>query len=97
LKHELESSLNRFSDKAAEPAPEAWIARQIKRYLNWKHVQAPEGGCAVPCLAAEVARADMATREAFERAQLDVHALWASNWETINWRGQSFASWPDRS
>ena len=46
----------------------------MNAYLSLQHVQHPETGCLLPALTAEVARADSAVREAFERGILDVHA-----------------------
>jgi TetR/AcrR family transcriptional repressor of nem operon len=48
--------------------------RAMNAYLSLQHVQHPETGCLLPALTAEVARADSAVREAFERGILDVHA-----------------------
>lgn len=48
--------------------------KAMNAYLSLQHVQHPESGCLLPALTAEVARADSAAREAFERGILDVHA-----------------------
>jgi AcrR family transcriptional regulator len=46
--------------------------RAIELYLSLAHVQAPEHGCLLPALAAEVGRASIATRRTFETA---LHAI----------------------
>jgi len=46
---------------------DAWLARAAARYLTLAHREQPERGCAIPTLAAEVAREDDETRRAFER------------------------------
>ena len=46
----------------------AWITRAGRRYLSRAHRDAPLEGCAIPALAAEVAREDPAARAAFSRA-----------------------------
>ncbi len=42
------------------------LRRLLRRYLSIAHVEHPEDGCPLPSLAAEIARADEPTREAFE-------------------------------
>jgi AcrR family transcriptional regulator len=77
LKHELDHSFAMFADQASGESVEEWTARQLKRYLNWKHVQSPESGCIVPSMGAEIARADKATKKIFEDAAKRTHAVWA--------------------
>ena len=56
--------------------PEAWLAFELERYLNIKHVRHPEVGCMLPSLGAEIARADEATRKVFqEEMEKDVAML----------------------
>ncbi|RZI41971.1 TetR/AcrR family transcriptional regulator [Herbaspirillum sp. HC18] len=78
IKQELEHSLTMIADDADGDSTDEWIARQLKRYLTWKHVQSPDSGCAVPSLAAEIARADKPTKKTFEDAMKRVHAVWAA-------------------
>lgn len=49
------------------------LFKAMRRYLSPQHVAHPESGCPVPALAAEIARADTATREPFEAAMLTLH------------------------
>lgn len=77
VENELESSVKMFADQSATLPNDQWIARQLKRYLNWKHRQSPETGCALPALAAEIARSDQATKEKYEAAVLQSHRIWA--------------------
>lgn len=69
---ELERSAARF---ASIPAGDmAQLDRAIAAYLSPKHVGHPELGCALPSLAADVARADSEVRAAFEDGLLAVQA-----------------------
>jgi len=75
--HELEHSLAMIADDTSDQPVDEWIARQLRRYLTWKHVQSPESGCAIPSLGAEVARADKDTRKKYEDGMKRVHRIWA--------------------
>jgi AcrR family transcriptional regulator len=70
VESELEATRARFSSADARSAES--LFRAIDAYLSLAHVRHPEGGCVLPALAAEVARASAATRRAFERAMRDV-------------------------
>jgi TetR/AcrR family transcriptional regulator, transcriptional repressor for nem operon len=77
VKQELEHSLTMLADDGTDEPVEEWIVRQLKRYLTWKHVQSPDNGCAVPSLAAEIARADRPAKKTFEDAMNRIHSVWA--------------------
>ncbi|MBA5688896.1 TetR/AcrR family transcriptional regulator [Rugamonas apoptosis] len=77
LKHEVENGFFMFVDKVEGESEDEWIARQLKSYLNWGHVQHPESGCVASSLGAEIARADKPTRKIFEAAARRVHGVWA--------------------
>lgn len=49
---------------------EEWLCFALDRYLNIGHVKHPETGCVLPCLAAEIARADVSVRELFAQELL---------------------------
>lgn len=50
---------------AAESNDAAMAA--VEKYLSLAHLNDPESGCALPALSSEIARADEATRQMFER------------------------------
>lgn len=71
IEAELGRSAARF---AAVPAgDQARLDRALAAYLSTEHVAHPEAGCALPALAADVARADPAVRDAFASGLLAVH------------------------
>lgn len=78
VKQEAEHSYSLFADEVAGESAEEWIDRQIKRYLNWKHVQSAESGCVVPSLGAEIARADKPTKKIFEDTAKRSRDVWAN-------------------
>jgi AcrR family transcriptional regulator len=57
----------------------ARLDRALAAYLGAAHVEHPEAGCALPSLAADVARADPPVRQAFEDGLLAVHAALKSH------------------
>ncbi len=57
-----------------DPADEASAARLLAGYLSLQHVGHPEQGCPLPSLTPEIARADAATRAAYQAGLLDIHA-----------------------
>jgi TetR/AcrR family transcriptional regulator, transcriptional repressor for nem operon len=59
---------------AVEPGDEVDVARLLAGYLSLQHVRHPEQGCPLPSLTPEVARADEASKAAFQAALLDIHA-----------------------
>jgi AcrR family transcriptional regulator len=54
---------------------EQWLAFELDRYLNLRHVRHPEAGCMLPSLGAEIARADDSVRQVFEKEILSGVAL----------------------
>ncbi|MFI4940302.1 MAG: TetR/AcrR family transcriptional regulator [Burkholderiales bacterium] len=76
VERELEHSLAMIADNATGQQDKEWPVRQLQRYLSWKHVQNPEGGCPLPSLGAEIARADNAAREKFETALKQIQGIW---------------------
>jgi AcrR family transcriptional regulator len=72
IEAELARSAARF---AAVPAGDrAKLDQALAAYLSPEHVDHPELGCALPSLAADVARADSGVRAAFEDGLRTVHA-----------------------
>lgn len=72
IEAELGQSAARFE---AVPAGDvAKLDKALAAYLSTEHVDHPELGCALPSLAADVARADPGIRAAFEDGLLAVHA-----------------------
>jgi TetR/AcrR family transcriptional repressor of nem operon len=77
LKRELDHSFTMFADELSGESVDEWIARQLKRYLNWKHVQSPASGCVVPSLGAEIGRADKPAKKIFEDGAKRTQKVWA--------------------
>jgi len=77
LKREVEHSFTMFADEVSGESVDEWIARQLKRYLNWKHVQSPASGCVVPSLGAEIGRADKPAKKIFEDGAKRTQKVWA--------------------
>ncbi|HET9023041.1 MAG TPA: TetR/AcrR family transcriptional regulator [Burkholderiaceae bacterium] len=72
IEAELGRSAARF---ASVPAGDvAQLVKALAAYLSPEHVEHPEAGCALPSLAADVARADPEVRKQFEDGLLAVHA-----------------------
>jgi AcrR family transcriptional regulator len=72
IEAELGRSAARF---ASVPAGDrSKLDKAVAAYLSPEHVGHPELGCALPSLAADVARADSEVRKAFEDGLLAVHA-----------------------
>lgn len=67
---ELARAVDSFSARTPEQA-----AHALARYLSPQHAAHPEAGCAIPALGAEIARADLATREVFEVQLQRLHAV----------------------
>ncbi|MEZ4226339.1 MAG: TetR/AcrR family transcriptional regulator [Polyangiaceae bacterium] len=61
-----QSRENLFGRGTEALSGEAWQRRAAERYLTPKHRDAPEGGCPIPALSMEVARAPTVARRAFE-------------------------------
>ncbi|MFC7516003.1 TetR/AcrR family transcriptional regulator [Herbaspirillum sp. GCM10030257] len=69
IENELLASREMWAGNPHETAEE-WIGFELDRYLNLAHVKHPEAGCALPSLAAEIARADASVREIYEKELL---------------------------
>jgi TetR/AcrR family transcriptional regulator, transcriptional repressor for nem operon len=67
----LYESRQSFLTEAAAANPEAPLREIIRRYVSRRHRDAPAEGCAMPALAAEVARESTAVRGAFTSAVED--------------------------
>lgn len=69
VEQELERTLQRF-----DVADMAGLLEIFAAYLHPGHVEDSSGGCVLPALAAEIGRADVATRRACEKGLLRLHA-----------------------
>lgn len=72
IEAELARSTALFSSVPARDA--AKLDKALVAYLSPEHVEHPELGCALPSLAADVARAEIKVRKAFEGGLIAVHA-----------------------
>jgi TetR/AcrR family transcriptional regulator, transcriptional repressor for nem operon len=61
----LEDTIAMLEMSDAIPGDDSWAARTAKVYLSMPHRANREGGCALPALAADVARIDGPLRERF--------------------------------
>jgi len=68
--HAMDRSTERWRKKAEQTPPEKRLAAIVESYLTPVHRDDPGHGCAVPALAAEIARESPKTRKAFA-AKLD--------------------------
>ncbi|MHC6225953.1 TetR/AcrR family transcriptional regulator [Pseudomonas sp. X10] len=66
---------------AREGASRARLQRCLEQYLSLAHLHNPEGGCPLPPLGVEIARADQAVREEAEHWLVTLHEAWASTLE----------------
>jgi AcrR family transcriptional regulator len=71
IESELERSAALFASVPRGDA--ARLDKALAAYLSPEHIEHPELGCALPSLAADVARADADVRKAFEDGLLAVH------------------------
>jgi TetR/AcrR family transcriptional regulator, transcriptional repressor for nem operon len=55
-----------------ETVPEAWVEAMVDFYFGAAHVQNVSGGCALPSLSPDVARADDATRDVYADALAEI-------------------------
>ena len=69
VKAELEQTISRFA--TIKPGDREALLTALSSYLSLGHVHAPENGCPVPSLAAEVARGNDAVRTTFEAGMVD--------------------------
>jgi TetR/AcrR family transcriptional regulator, transcriptional repressor for nem operon len=75
---ELQHSVTMIADDTTDEPVDEWIARQLRRYLTWKHAQNPESGCVIPSLGAEIARADKNTKKKYEDSMKHIRDIWAN-------------------
>lgn len=69
VSHDLSAMLNRFDGRSP-----ARMRQAMTRYLSLQHAENPAQGCSIPALGAEIARADIGTRERFEASLLTLQA-----------------------
>jgi TetR/AcrR family transcriptional regulator, transcriptional repressor for nem operon len=69
---ELQRTAERFA--AVAPGDGAAAKRALAAYLSLAHVRQPDGGCPLPALTPEIARADDTVRQAFQAGLDAVHA-----------------------
>lgn len=69
VSHDLGAMLTRFDGQSP-----ARMRQAMTRYLSLQHAENPAQGCSIPALGAEIARADIGTREKFETSLLSLHA-----------------------
>lgn len=69
---ELERTAQMYD--AIDSSDHASAARSLAGYLSLQHVRHPEQGCPLPSLTPEIARADEATKAAFQTGLLEIHA-----------------------
>lgn len=55
----------------------AGMRKAMTRYLSLQHAENPAKGCSIPALGAEIARADIGTREKFEDHMLQLQSAFA--------------------
>ncbi|KAF1070051.1 MAG: HTH-type transcriptional repressor NemR [Pseudomonas citronellolis] len=77
VERELTRSAERLG-KAGDRTGRERLERCLQRYLTLAHVQNVEGGCAIPALGAEIARADSELRGSVETALVDLQQAWAA-------------------
>lgn len=70
---EMQRSRARWS-RRPERTPATWRSEEAARYLSLAHVENPETGCILPTLAADIARAEPATRQLFAEELRKAHA-----------------------
>lgn len=72
VEHELARTVDAFAAKSPAQARQA-----LALYLDPLHAAHPGAGCPIPALGAEIARADVGTREIFESGLRGLHAVFA--------------------
>ncbi|ANJ75689.1 TetR/AcrR family transcriptional regulator [Ralstonia insidiosa] len=76
IESELAASREMWAGNPHDTAQD-WLRFELDRYLNLAHVKHPEAGCAVPGLAAEIARADNSVRALYQEEMRKGHAVLA--------------------
>ncbi|MFO1302077.1 MAG: TetR/AcrR family transcriptional regulator [Burkholderiales bacterium] len=84
--HELERTAKRFAAVSSGDSAEAM--KVLTKYLSLNHVRHPEAGCALPVLAAEVARAERPVKDAYQAGLQAIHAAVADRFT-----GSEEAAW----
>jgi AcrR family transcriptional regulator len=74
VEHEIDRILPWFQGQTP-----AGLMQVLAMYLSPQHADHPGQGCAIPALGPEIARADAATRQAFEQRIVQVHAAVADS------------------
>lgn len=70
---EMQRSRKRWA-RRPERTAKTWRAEEAARYLSCAHVDAPEAGCILPTLAADISRANGATRKLFAKELREAQA-----------------------
>lgn len=79
VRHELGNSpLARLASKGADRQR---LRRCLAQYLSLAHLHNTEGGCAIPPLGVEIARAEPRVREEAEHWLVELHAAWSKTLE----------------
>jgi TetR/AcrR family transcriptional regulator, transcriptional repressor for nem operon len=63
--HAMDRSIERWQKLSAETPPDKRLSKIVNSYLGPEHRDSPGHGCAVPSLAAEIARESTKTRRVF--------------------------------
>ncbi|HHJ1297376.1 HTH-type transcriptional regulator AcrR [compost metagenome] len=66
---------------ASQGASRERLGRCLQQYLSMAHLHNAEGGCPLPPLGVEIARADLAVREVAEHWLVELHKAWAATLE----------------
>ncbi|ANC03604.1 MULTISPECIES: TetR/AcrR family transcriptional regulator [Pseudomonas] len=66
-----------FARLASQGADRERLRRCLKQYLSLAHLHNPEGGCPLPPLGVEIARAERPVREQAEHWLLELQAAWS--------------------
>lgn len=72
VSHDMTAMLTAFDGQSP-----VRMRKAMTRYLSLQHAENPAQGCSIPALGAEIARADMVTREKFEDNMLQLQASFA--------------------
>lgn len=70
VKVDIAQTVGRFAN--IKPGDNEAMLKALKTYLSMSHVRAPEAGCPVPSLAADVARASDDVRAVFEAGMVEL-------------------------
>ncbi len=87
IEAELAASREMWAGNPHDTA-EDWLSFELDRYLCLAHVKHPEAGCAVPGLAAEIARGDASVRAQYQEEMRKGHAILAQRLGTTMLHGR---------